>query len=142
MLAFQKKNEPITSKKKISAVSIQGKGRGVIAKTYIAKDEIIETCPVLIPSLKEQSSLDASFMERYFFSWSNPGQYSKEYKDLEQLWTIPAGHAMLYNHSTFANADYNLDFPGRTIIFTAMRDIPPVSEICINYNMPLWFEER
>lgn len=130
------------SRQKISAVQIQGKGRGVIAKTFIAHGDIIEVCPVMILSKDEASRMDPKVMERYFFSWSNPGRYTKEYGDVKELWTVPAGFGMLYNHSAFPNADYNLDYNGKAIIFTALVGISPAMEITINYNLPLWFKER
>ncbi|MCB1529700.1 MAG: SET domain-containing protein-lysine N-methyltransferase [Rhodospirillales bacterium] len=142
MLAARKMPEFTVEKDSIAVIDIKGKGRGVIATKFIQKEEIIEICPVIILNKEESFSVEKSLLDHYLFSWSRPGRYCASLKDEKEIWTMLCGFGALYNHSSSPNADFNLDYPARSVVFTAFSNIMPGQEICINYNLPLWFEEK
>lgn len=141
MSAQPLKQEPCYDAPKVYVCDISRKGRGVVAAFPISKGEIIEVCPVIILDQEEAASVEKSLLDHYLFSWSNPGQYSSSLKHQKEIWTILCGFGSLYNHSSNPNADFNLDYNNRSVLFTALLDIKSSEEICINYNLPLWFKE-
>jgi SET domain-containing protein len=101
-------------------------GLGVFAKERIAKDELIEICPVLALPLQpgETSSL---FIDYRFNYPSGTGD-----KWSEQV--ISLGYGSLYNHSNNNNAVWYSDEALRVFRFVAIRDIEPGEEICTYYG--------
>jgi len=112
-------------------------GRGVMAIDDIAKDEIIEVCPVLVIPPKDVPNIHQSVLHDYYFTWG----------DDEKEAAIALGYGSLYNHATFANAIYEMDFEAMTIDIYACRDIKAGEEIFINYHGSpgakdqLWFTD-
>jgi SET domain-containing protein len=101
---------------------IKGKGRGVFAARPIARGSLIEKVPLLLVPIKEVvGGLDNPGLVMFFFM-----------RDRKHL-AVCLGYGSLYNHSYTPNARYD-DGPGLTMLFTAIRDIAPGEEICINYN--------
>ncbi len=116
----------------------KGKGRGVFCNQPVAKDDIFETCPVLVIPAADYETVKASRLVDYFFS------FNKE----ENTLALAVGFGSLYNHAIYSNAAYSLDRQTKTLIFYALEDIPAGKEICINYagesgqEFKEWFESR
>lgn len=114
------------------------RGRGVFSSEPIAAGTIIEVSPVIILSQEERVLLDQTLLHDYIFIW---GPEEKEC-------CVALGYLSLYNHDYLSNAEYVMDFPGRTIRITAMSHIKKDTEIFINYNgnwnnsKPVWFHKN
>lgn len=117
---------------------IKGKGRGVFCKQFIAKGEIIETAPLIVLPAADHPTATSSQLCDYFFN------FNKE----EHTLALVLGFGSLYNHATRNNAVYTLDRENKTMEYYALEDIPPGTEICINYSGEYgkeykeWFEAR
>jgi uncharacterized protein len=113
-------------------------GRGVFAAESIQKDEMIESCPVILCKKGEREPLDATALYDYYFLWDD-----EENPDIEAA--IALGWGSLYNHNAPSNARYVMDFEEQTIDIFARRYIEAGEEITINYNgdptdtTPPWF---
>jgi len=125
-------------KKQLFIKEIKGKGRGVFCKQLIPKDEEFEISPVLVLPAEDYDTVRASQLVDYFFS------FNKE----ENTLALALGFGSLYNHAVYSNATYVLDREAKTITFSALEDIKPGTEICINYagergqEFKEWFESR
>lgn len=125
-------------KKLLRIKNIAGKGRGVFCNQLIGKDEIFETCPVLVIPAADYETVKASRLVDYFFT------FNKE----ENTLALALGFGSLYNHTVYSNAAYTLDKESKTITYYALEDIPAGKEICINYagehgkEFKEWFESR
>ena len=112
------------------------KGLGVFTSEAIAAETIVEVSPVIVMSNAERILLDQTRLHDYIFEWG---------ADLSQC-CMALGYIPIYNHSTFSNCEYEMDFANATISIKAMRDINAGEELCINYNgdwndaRPVWFE--
>jgi hypothetical protein len=111
-------------------------GRGVFAARDISEGDLIEICPVLLFNKQELPHIRSTVLDNYYFDWGESGEH----------YAVCLGLGSLYNHATFPNAEYGMDFDGLTIEFVAIRDIAAGEEITVNYNgepgnaEPLWFE--
>jgi SET domain-containing protein len=94
------------------------KGRGVFARTRIAKGTVIERVPVVVVTWDR---IEDSELAHYAYTWN------------ERKAAIALGYGSLYNHSFKPNAYYE-DAGRQTKVFTAIRDIEPGEEITVNYN--------
>ena len=108
--------------------------RGVFAGVAIQKDELIESCPVLLISQDDTAAIHQASLVSYMF------YFGKEKN--ESL--IALGYGSLYNHAQSPNATYKL-YPGKQIIvFYALKNIGKDEEITVNYakdsKEKLWFE--
>lgn len=125
-------------KKQLYIKKIKGKGRGVFCKQLIRKDEEFEISHVLVLPAKDYDTVTASRLADYFFS------FNKE----ENTLALALGFGSLYNHAVFCNAAYVLNREAKTITFSALEDIKPGTEICINYSgergqeFKEWFASR
>lgn len=125
-------------KKQLYIKKIKGKGRGVFCKQLIRKDEQFEISYVLVLPAKDYDTVTASRLADYFFS------FNKE----ENTLALALGFGSLYNHAVFSNAAYVLNREAKTITFSALEDIKPGTEICINYSgergqeFKEWFASR
>lgn len=125
-------------KKPLFIKNIKGKGRGVFCKVSIAKDELLEMCPVLVIPSADAEIVKASRLVDYFF------YFNKE----ENTLALALGFGSLYNHAVHSNAAYILNRETKTLRFFALQDIPAHTEICINYagesgqEFKEWFESR
>jgi SET domain-containing protein len=124
-------------KKQLFVKQIKGKGRGVFCKQLISKDEAFEVCPVLVIPATDYDTVKTSRLVDYFFS------FNKE----ENTLALALGFGSLYNHAVHCNAVY-LNRQAKVIIYYALEDIQPGTEICINYagepgqEFKEWFESR
>jgi SET domain-containing protein len=109
------------------------KGRGIFALRDIAKDEIIETAPV-IPVAKENVVESGEAPDGYLLDWD--GNYENE------EYCMPLGYIMMYNHSSKPNVWLDQDYDKYTMTVRALRDIKAGEELCWDYNIDeLWFDE-
>ena len=111
-------------------------GRGVFCGADLTAGTLLEVCPALLLPKAELPSLKGRFLYAYYFLWG----------EAQDQPAIVLGFGSLYNHQAIANARYDLDLEQQTVDFTAVRDIPAGTEICVNYNgepndaTPVWFE--
>lgn len=108
----------------------EGKMRGVFARRFIHKGEIIERAPV-VPMAKDNLPEDGP-PDGYVLEWRDdvPGE---EY-------ALVLGYIMLYNHGEDPNTHLESDFANGIVEVTALRDIQPGEELTWNYNCELWFD--
>ena len=110
------------------------KGRGVYTAEMIAEGSVIEVCPVIIIPEGTRPILHRTVLHDYYFEWGEDRKSA----------AIALGYGSLYNHDADANAHIILDFDAQEIVFEAIIDILPGSEICIDYRGQdgsgvLWF---
>lgn len=120
-------NMDIFPPNKIKIVEIKGKGRGVVATENISKNEIIETCPLIILGAKDSQFVgDKSDTLRHYHLYQQ--KFDRN--------CIMLGYASLYNHSFEPNADieYGNDPKAKYLIYKAIKDIKAGDEITWNYN--------
>ncbi len=116
----------------------KNKGRGVFTSDPIAKGSLIEVSPVIVMSGEERKLLDQTLLHDYIFEWG----YEKD------KCCMALGYVPVYNHSSKANCDYEMDYESEIIIIKTLRDISGGEELTINYNgiwndkKPVWFEEE
>lgn len=133
MFFSRKIQRPETAEVKNSRIH----GRGVFAKTDIARGALIEESPALFLTHDEKEELRHTGLFNYYFLMNNS----------EHPAVFGFGYASFYNHSSQANAFYTF-LPKRNIIrFQAYRKILAGEEITINYNgrpnddKPVYFPE-
>ena len=126
LLQFARRHhEVVMALRHSAAIEIKkakGKGRGVFARRFIRRGEIIERVPVLVLSAAEVKDPEKwAGLASYCFDWGSG------------TLALALGYGSLYNHSYEPNARY--DDPGdHTMVFTAIQDIAPGKEITVNYN--------
>jgi Proteins containing SET domain len=112
-----------------------GRGRGVFAIQAISRDELIESCPVILLEPEHRDALEATPLHEYLYGWSD---------DCREV-AIPLGYGSLYNHADEPNASYHRNRSRKAIDFIAMKFIAAGEEITISYlnsfDSPkkLWF---
>ncbi len=117
---------------------IKGKGRGVFCNKHISKGETIEICPVIVVPATDISAIEETKLANYSF------YFNKE----ENTLSIVMGFGSMYNYAQYPNAVYLLDRSSKTMTYTAYQDIPPHTEITINYSGEYgydygkWFTDR
>ncbi|HEY0107126.1 MAG TPA: SET domain-containing protein-lysine N-methyltransferase [Rhizomicrobium sp.] len=114
---------------------LAGRGRGVIAKASIAKDEVIEVSPVLPLALADS---ECPGLNDYSLAWGEdaPGGLGPQ-KDC----AIGLGYLCLYNHAEAPNVTFDHRYDAEEIAVVALRDIEAGEELTIDYGVPLWFEK-
>jgi SET domain-containing protein len=105
----------------ISDSKIPNAGRGVFAATDIAKDEIIEICPVIRVPLDDSSNKKGAVLVNYFFYFG------------DRL-AVALGFGSIYNHQYEPNATYTKNLMNDTVEFKAIQNIKKNEEITVNYN--------
>lgn len=90
---------------------------------------------VILLSAKERKVIHETYLHDFYFQW-----------DGDQA-AIALGFGSLYNHSSAANAEFELDYDFEQIRFRALRDIAAGEEITTDYRagnpqMELWFAEE
>src|SRR3990167_9871506 len=105
----------------ISESTIPKAGRGVFAKRNIAKDEIIEICPVIEVPLDDTSNKKGAVLVDYFFYFG------------DRL-AVALGFGSIYNHSYEPNATYIKNLRNNTVEFKTIKNIKAGEEITVNYN--------
>ena len=106
----------------IEVKRVKGKGRGVFARRFISKGEVIERVPVIVMAAQDfENGLSGTALANYCFAWG------------EGKVALALGYGSIYNHSYRPNARYD-DVGLQTKHFTAIRRIAPGEEITVNYN--------
>jgi SET domain-containing protein len=108
----------------VSESKIPDSGRGVFAKVYIKKGEIIEICPVIEIPKNDFANINQSFLVTYFFS----------YGAKKDKLVIALGFGSIYNHTYEPNATYRQKEKEQIMEFVALEDIKKDEEITVNYN--------
>lgn len=116
----------------------QGRGRGVYTAEPIECGTLVEIAPVIVMGPDERIHLDKTLLHDYIFEWG---------EDKTQC-CMALGYVPVYNHSSSANCEYEMDYENVCIGIRAMRDIAAGEELFVNYNgdwndaSPLWFEVK
>jgi len=117
---------------------VENKGRAVFSSSDIPEGSTIEICPVILLNEDDREIIHRTSLHDYYFIW-----------DLEKLnAAIALGYGSIYNHSSKANAEFEILFDSKEIKIFAIKDIPAGEEITINYQgikdsrfSDLWFKE-
>ena len=121
----------------LQPTEIIGKGWGVITKTGLKADVVIEASPVLVMNAEARQLLDQTLLHDYIFEWQPDGQ---------QLCCVALGYLSLYNHSYNSNCEYFMDYESRIMYIKTVRAVEAGEELSINYNgdwndsKRIWFE--
>lgn len=97
-------------------------GRGVFATKDIRKGKRFLVNPLFITKKKDYKNLLHTDLSNYWYEWSR------------NTFAVAMGHGSFFNHSSSANAEYELDEETKQIFFTAVRSIKKGEEIFINYH--------
>jgi uncharacterized protein len=106
----------------ISIKRIEGKGRGVFARSAIAEGTVIERVPVLVVPLPDVMGVN-----------NDPVLSRICFLRTRKTAAIALGYGSLYNHSYRPNAVYE-ECENCTMQFRALCPIEQGEEITINYN--------
>lgn len=115
---------------------LDSKGRGVFAKRFFEKGELIERVPMLPLSQQEEPVEKSQVLYNYVFGWG------------PDLSAIALGYGSIYNHSYKPNAVYIRHVELLVMDIIALEQITPGEEILINYNgdpksqQPVWFDAK
>jgi len=101
-----------------------GKGRGVFSTKAVAKNKILEECPILMIEIDSISQFDGFKMSYYIFGVDNDSKKA----------ALLLGFGSLYNHACPSNAEAYHNTEKMTFEITAIRPIAKNEEITINYN--------
>ncbi|MFX0082818.1 MAG: SET domain-containing protein [Candidatus Hodarchaeota archaeon] len=116
------------------------KGKGLFAKEFIPKGEIIDVAYIILISNKDWNSIKNTILSNYSFEWDDPkckGEYDS---------AISLSVSQFINHSYEPNVKYTYDYKNKCIKYITLRDISKGEEITVNYNgepfnkTPVWFE--
>jgi len=110
---------PLAQSALIEVKQMPRKGRGVFARSHIAKGTVIEQVPVIVVPAREMQSR-RSVLADYTYEWGG------------DTVAIALGYGCLYNHSYRPNAE--VQSRGRSLMFIAIRTIRPGQEVTFNYN--------
>ena len=115
-----------SDKQKIIVKDSDIHGHGVFALVPIANGETIERCTYLV--IDDDDLQEANRLNDYLFD--SPGAVGD--------YLLMMGHGMLYNHSTVANASWEIDDDNRFVRFFATADIGVGDEILHDYGTAYW----
>ena len=104
------------------------KGRGVFAKTNIAKERIINVAQIILISKDDWKLIEGTILSNYSFEWDDP-KLKGEYETAVSL-----SISQFINHSYKPNAKYSYNYRNKSIIYKTIRDISKGDEITVNYN--------
>jgi uncharacterized protein len=108
-------------------------GLGVFAKARIAKDEVIEECPILPLPLQRGDPSSLLIDYRFNFPSGTGNEWSEQ--------VVCLGFGSLYNHSNENNAHWYSDNENRTFKFFAVRDIEVGEEIFTYYGSDAYWTD-
>lgn len=123
---------------KLYIKDVKGKGRGVFCSQSITSGEIIEVCPVIVVPADNAAAIQNTKLAEYSF------YFNRE----ENILSLVMGFGSVYNYAQYPNALYVLIQKSEKMIYTACKDIPAHTEICINYSgeegldYSKWFTDR
>lgn len=105
--------------------------RGVFAKTTIAKDQIIEECPLVPLSNRSRYHNDPTIIN---YVYANKNCDCTECKTHGFIYYMTLGYGMLYNHSENPNAQWHFDYKNLIAKLIATTEINRSDEIFISYG--------
>lgn len=105
--------------------------RGVFAKTKIAKDQIIEECPLVPLSNRSRYHSDPTIIN---YVYANKNCDCTECKTHGFIYYMVLGYGMLYNHRENPNAKWSFDYKNYIAQLIATTDIEQQEEIFISYG--------
>lgn len=117
---------------------LDSKGRGVFAKRFFEKGELVERVPMLPLSQQEEPFEKSLVLYNYVFGWGPDLKYS----------AVALGYGSIYNHSYKPNAVYIRHEEQLVMDIIALEQITRGEEILINYNgdpksqKPVWFDAK
>jgi uncharacterized protein len=103
---------------------VRGMGRGVFAGRRYRKGEVIEVCPVVPMTRREERACRGGVLDRYFFAWDEPGY----------VVAIVLGYGCVYNTAPDPNASFTQRWATGDMVYRAARDIEPGEQIFVNYG--------
>jgi SET domain-containing protein len=98
-------------------------GKGVFAKQFIKRGEILEECHYIKLQENDYNKVDIE-LRKYIFAWPI---YTND------SMVIALGYGSIYNHSKKNNATWKTDLDKNCFIFYAIKDIKMDEEIFIDY---------
>jgi len=101
-------------------------GQGVFAQVDIKAGEVIERCPYLV--IDDDDLAEENRLNDYLFT--SP--------DAATDYLVIMGYGMMYNHSSDANAEWEIDDDNRFVRFSATKDIAAGDEIFQDYGEEYW----
>jgi SET domain-containing protein len=101
-------------------------GQGVFALVDIKAGEVIERCPYLV--IDDDDLAEENRLNDYLFT--SP--------DVATDYLVIMGYGMMYNHSSDANAEWEIDDDNRFVRFSANKDICAGEEIFQDYGEEYW----
>jgi len=105
---------------------------GVFAKEDIKVDDIIEEC--VVPTQCIEPKYEYMDGQVYVKNIDTMSQYRFAGPTDSQYWIIPAGNALMYNHSLEENCMSYHDLENRLLVFKAIKDIKKDEEVVWNYG--------
>ena len=112
-------------------------GYGVFTKEFIYKDDLIEDCVVPYQTIEPgYEYLDGKLFRRNInvleaYRFIGP----KDDHGQVRFWMVATGNAMVYNHKAEPNIIWRHNINQRLISFSALRDIQPGEELCMDYGV-------
>lgn len=95
----------------------------------------METCPVLILPRKDAKVTSTTLLDSYTYNWPDPGSPK------ERTQAVVLGLGSMFNHSVHdQNVGWTRSLEKQVLVYTALRDIHPGEELCINYGK-VWFQD-
>lgn len=104
------------------------KGKGVFAKDYITKGEVIDIAHIILISNKDWNLIEETVLSNYSYEWDDPkciGEYES---------AISLSDSQFINHSYDPNVKYVYGYEKKCIEYITLRDISKGEEITVNYN--------
>ena len=104
-----------------------GFGRGVFAKEFFRKGQLVEVSPVILLKEDDVTHGDA-VLDHYVYEWE------------EGVNALALGNGSLFNHGLPANVDWEANKNEQSIEYRATRDIPVGEQLFIDYGpeAPWW----
>lgn len=106
-------------------------GKGVFAKQFIKKGEILEECHYIKLQEKDYDKVDNE-LKKYIFAWPIHTNESM---------ALVLGYGSIYNHSKDNNATWKTDLDKNCFIFYSTKDIDIDEEIFIDYMNEINFNK-
>jgi SET domain-containing protein len=127
-----------TDRVPLRVVSIDGKGRGVVAERDIRAGELVERAPVIILPEGDRPAVDQTSVTNYIFMWEHDTVAEDLYSGKGRT-ALVLGFTSLLNHSDSPNCDFIRYIDAQALDLFAIRDISAGGELTIDYGLTLWF---
>jgi len=114
------------------------KGKGVFAKRFIKKGNIVEKGHVILLANNDYEKIQDTILYQYIFEWDDPDK--PDYQN-----AIALSNCQFFNHSYKPNLEYIYDYENQIIEYKTIRNVSKGEELTVNYNgrindkTPMWF---